>query len=241
MDDRGAQNSNWNSYATNHFSFVFELWFMSLSLSDRNKTNVIFNKILLPCQSLFITMVLFKVKTKNLAAKTRFWTMLWRLGIRTAFFLIWEDISPFVRVTDTPVLDFWWCLLWVLKPEWAALFTLSGGIHVVHSPRFTLWCNTCWPLGILFYIPVNRHWWISKLGSIMPLLTVWDQADRHSTDWVMQARHLTTFLCLCQKNKWWKILGLCHIEQWLKKRLNTNSAINRQGFLIIISGECPFS
>ena len=27
-----------------------------------------------------------------------------------------EDISPFCRATDTPVLDFWWCLLWVSKP-----------------------------------------------------------------------------------------------------------------------------
>ena len=25
--------------------------------------------------------------------------------------------------TDTPILVFWWCLLWVSKPEWAALFT----------------------------------------------------------------------------------------------------------------------
>ena len=24
--------------------------------------------------------------------------------------------------TDTPVLDFWWCIIWASKPEWAALF-----------------------------------------------------------------------------------------------------------------------
>ena len=28
-----------------------------------------------------------------------------------------KDISPFCRATDTPVLDFWWHLLWVSKPE----------------------------------------------------------------------------------------------------------------------------
>ena len=28
-----------------------------------------------------------------------------------------EDISPFCGATDTPVLDFWWCLLWFSKPE----------------------------------------------------------------------------------------------------------------------------
>ena len=48
-----------------------------------------------------------------------------------------EDISPFCGATDTPVLDFWWCLLWVLKPEWAASFTLGRGVCVTCSLRFT--------------------------------------------------------------------------------------------------------
>ena len=38
---------------------------------------------------------------------------------------------------NTSVLDFLWCLLWVSKPEWAALFTLGGGICVTHCLRFT--------------------------------------------------------------------------------------------------------
>ena len=46
-------------------------------------------------------------------------------------------MSPFCGATDNPVLDFWWCLLWVSKPEWAALFVLGGGIHVTFSLRFT--------------------------------------------------------------------------------------------------------
>ena len=32
-----------------------------------------------------------------------------------------------LEATDTPVSDFWWRLLWVLKPEWAALFALGEG------------------------------------------------------------------------------------------------------------------
>ena len=43
----------------------------------------------------------------------------------------------FYGVTDTPVLDFWWCLLWVSKPECAALFALGGGVCDVHSLKFT--------------------------------------------------------------------------------------------------------
>ena len=48
-----------------------------------------------------------------------------------------EDISPFCGATDTPVLDFWWCLLWVPKPLWAALFALGKGVCVTCSLRFT--------------------------------------------------------------------------------------------------------
>ena len=44
-----------------------------------------------------------------------------------------------------PFLDFWQCLLWVSKPEWAALFILGGAICVTCS-RIHLWCNTCRPL-----------------------------------------------------------------------------------------------
>ena len=43
----------------------------------------------------------------------------------------------FYGVTDTPVLNFWWHVLWVSKPEWAALFAIDGGVHVTHSLRFT--------------------------------------------------------------------------------------------------------
>ena len=46
-------------------------------------------------------------------------------------------MSPFFGATDTPILDFWWRLLWVSKPEWAALFKLGRGIHVTCSLRFT--------------------------------------------------------------------------------------------------------
>ena len=41
-------------------------------------------------------------------------------------------------------------------------------------PEIHLWFNTCWPLGgqhgsqtIFSHVPVSRHWWNLKLGSIM--------------------------------------------------------------------------
>ena len=33
-------------------------------------------------------------------------------------FFFFQDISTFCGTSDTPVLDFWWCLSWVSKPRW---------------------------------------------------------------------------------------------------------------------------
>ena len=59
---------------------------------------------------------------------------------KEAFFSsFWRTQVIFVGpgATDTSVLDFWWCLLWVSKPEWSALFTLGWDIHATCSLRFT--------------------------------------------------------------------------------------------------------
>ena len=65
-------------------------------------------------------------------------------------------------------------------------FVLGRGVGVTHSHR--LWCYTCWPLGsqygsqaILFHIPASRHWWDSKLGSIVLSLPHRVRPGRHST------------------------------------------------------------
>ena len=43
----------------------------------------------------------------------------------------------FYRAIDTPVLDFWRCVLWVSYPEWAALFVLDRGVCDIHCLRFS--------------------------------------------------------------------------------------------------------
>ena len=53
------------------------------------------------------------------------------------FFKILEGIIPFCGTTDTPALDFWWCLLWDSKPEQEALFALGRGMCVTHSLSLT--------------------------------------------------------------------------------------------------------
>ena len=48
-----------------------------------------------------------------------------------------EDISALCGTTDTPVLEFWWCLPWVLKPGWIICLCASlpvwNGISGVSS------------------------------------------------------------------------------------------------------------
>ena len=41
------------------------------------------------------------------------------------------------RAPDTPILDFWRCVLWISYPEWAALLALDRGVCDVHYLRFT--------------------------------------------------------------------------------------------------------
>ena len=61
------------------------------------------------------------------------------LSLLLSFFLFCflkflADTYPFFGATGTLVLDFWWRLLWVSKPEWVLP---CGGKCNVHSPRST--------------------------------------------------------------------------------------------------------
>ena len=68
-------------------------------------------------------------------------------------------------------------------------------LHLAVFPEIHLWCNICWPLGgqhghwaILFHIPVSRHWWGWKPGSIILPLSRSVRPDRRSTDSATPAR-----------------------------------------------------
>ena len=57
-------------------------------------------------------------------------------------------MSPFCGATDTPVLDFWWRLLWVSKPEWVLPHSSLAEVYVLRYtfPDIHPWCDTCQPL-----------------------------------------------------------------------------------------------
>ena len=84
-----------------------------------------------------------------------------------------EHINPFCGATDTPALDFWWYLSWVLKLGWIPLIVCFIAC-MEQNPQIHLWCDNCWPLGsqhgtwaILIHVFVNKHWWGLRLGSIV--------------------------------------------------------------------------
>ena len=96
----------------------------------------------------------------------------------------WKD--PFCGATDTPVLDFWWHLLWVWKPEWVLPYLhLAEAYDVCYMfPEIHLWCYTCWPLGgqhgcqaDLFQIPAKALVGVERDTS--------HSMSERSTDWAM--------------------------------------------------------
>ena len=54
------------------------------------------------------------------------------------FFKVFGGHMSVFGTTGTPVLDFWWRLLWVSKPEWVLPYSIfCWGKCNVHSPRST--------------------------------------------------------------------------------------------------------
>ena len=64
------------------------------------------------------------------------WWMLHIIVTQVIFFKIFGRHNSFLWATDTPVLDFWWCLICTWQRH---------ACYVI--PEIHLWCNTCWPLG----------------------------------------------------------------------------------------------
>ena len=82
--------------------------------------------------------------------------------------IFWRTSSPFCGVADTPVLDFWWRLPWVSKPERIPNLCASVPAHNGFL-RFTcgatpanLWRVSIDPHTCACF---NKHWWDSDLRS----------------------------------------------------------------------------
>ena len=72
-----------------------------------------------------------------------------------------EDLSPFNRATDTPVLDFWWCLALGFK---AREDSLTCMLCYLCARRFLRFTSGATPADFL-----AASWWGSSPDSSMPL------------------------------------------------------------------------
>ena len=61
------------------------------------------------------------------------------MGFVLLFLKFLEDISPFCGATDTPVLDFWWCLPWSFKAR-----VIPCVFSRLRDPQIHLCCDTYW-------------------------------------------------------------------------------------------------
>ena len=94
---------------------------------------------------------------------------------------IFRGLMSFYGATDTPVLDFWWCILWFSNPEWSDLFALGGGVpqdsqfplpfrpwsqhgrDCLHSPGFCRGSYDPVLLGLVCHsLPLLHKWGKSK-------------------------------------------------------------------------------
>ena len=107
-----------------------------------------------------------------------------------------EDMSPFCGATDTPILDLWWCLLWVSKPEWVLPYSSLADTYMLHYtfPEIHLWCDTCQPLGSQHGSQTISSTYLQGIGGTQnqELSCCCSQCEirqvRHSTDWAIPAR-----------------------------------------------------
>ena len=75
----------------------------------------------------------------------------------------------FLGATGTPVSDFWWHLLWVSKPEWAALFTEANVMYVPWDPPLVLHLLTSWQLA---WLPVLSTHTVASRGEVAGIRTL---------------------------------------------------------------------
>ena len=94
----------------------------------------------------------------------------------------------FCEATETPVLDFWWHLLWVSRPEWAALFILGRGIYDVII-QYVPWDSTLmWHLLTSWKASLS-HLDTCKQALVVLKTRIWSQCEtRQMLYWLSYAR-----------------------------------------------------
>ena len=124
-----CRSTHWTLDRNLHVSCEFRIFYLIIS-ENRNIYNSIYSFITLLCPTPFF--------------KSELWQFFWKK--------ILVDKWPFYGATDTPILNFWWSLLWVSTPEWAALFAHGRTINSPPRPILIRMANALW-----HYFPPPLH------------------------------------------------------------------------------------
>ena len=96
------------------------------------------------------------------------------------FYKIFGGNKSFCGTTDTPVVDFSWCLSWVSKPGWIPCM-----LSHLCDPQIHLWCDICWVYrgqhgswAFLMYILADVS---TSIGGDLEPTTVCAARNKHST------------------------------------------------------------
>ena len=115
-------------------------------------------------------------------------------------------MSPFCKVTNSPVLDFWWQLPWVSKPQW-----IPGLLSLLCDSQIHLWCDTWWlhrsqycSQAFLIHILTDMFAYIGGGSGFKPT-TVCAARSKHGT-----VNHSATPARLDQFILWKDLLHLLH-------------------------------
>ena len=127
------------------------------------------------CREVSVSFIYFNWIVSEISHGHKFIALLIQCVLDKGIYFVWflnsfffsnkilEDISPFCGSTDVHVLDFWWQLPWVSKPELIPPSLASFASCMWWIPQIHLWCSTCWPPGAAE--PLDPHTFTSIGGT----------------------------------------------------------------------------
>ena len=130
-----------------------------------------------------------------------------------------EDTSPSCGATDTPVLDFWWCLPWVSKPEWIPhLHALLPACN-----EFLRFTSGVTPTDCIEVSMATKPFWSMYLQTcLQALVEVWGSNPWPSVPQAWRCRPLGHSGCLIwvQSIYWNSLQNWPHYSIWTYNALN---------------------
>ena len=123
--------------------------------------------------------------------------------------------------TDTPVLDFGWCLPWVLKPGW-----IPSMLSCLCDPQIHLWCDTCW-----LYRGQHGSWafLIHILADMFGSIGI--DLGQGSNPWVSVPHAISMVWYTTQPLRLGRYVAISH-QSVVEKMNNNNIYYNYKGYIL---------